>query len=202
MFSFHGYSSRVIKAKRATGEYTQRIPLWRAETRDNGPRAAALDEAAQRRVGRGCCMGCPKTISPARKPGCLHTQCSCTYSCTRQAPRAGWTGTRSQQCHPGQGPQQHGDACSPQVPRLERNQEEKLLRSLLHFTCCEQRHLLNTQSAKAAEPPFTVTTGEKQNSNRNPQKNTSGKSEQAGHLHGDRGRCGFPPEQSSAERHN
>lgn len=91
----------------------------------SGPRAAALDEAAQHRVGRGCCMGCPKTIAPACKPGCLHTQCSCTHSCTRQAPRAGWTGTRSQQCHPGQGPQQHGDACSPQVPRLERDQEEK-----------------------------------------------------------------------------
>lgn len=150
----------------------------------------------------GAAWGAPRrSVLLANLAACTHGAPAHTHAPDKHRELAG-RGQGASSATPGRVHSSTGMLAARRCHDWRETRRKKLLRSLLHFTCCEQRHLLNTQSAKAAEPPFTVTTGEKQNSNRNPQKNTSGKSEQAGHLHGDRGRCGFPPEQSSAERHN
>lgn len=195
MFSFHGYSSRVIKAKRATGEYTQRIPLWRAETRDN---ASAERQRWMKLLSagwaRGAAGGAPRQLLLlANLAACTHSAPAHTRAPDKHQELAG-RGQGASSATLGRGCLQPAGAMTGERPGGKSSS----------IPCCTSRAVSKgTQSAKAAaEPPFTVTMGEKQNSNRNPQKNTSRKSEQAGHLHRDWGRCGLPPEQSSAERHN
>lgn len=152
VFSFHGYSSRVIKAKRATGEYTQRIPLWRAETRDN---ASAERQRWMKLLSagwaRGAAWGAPRQLLLlANLAACTHSAPAHTHAPDKHQELAG-RGQGASSATPGRVRSSTGMLAARRCHDWRETRRKKLLRSLLHFMCCEQRHLLNTQSAKAAE---------------------------------------------------
>lgn len=156
VFSFHGYSSRVIKAKRATGEYTQRIPLWRAETRDNASPALAPERQHWMKLlsagwARGAAWGAPRQLLLlANLAACTHSAPAHTHAPDKHQELAG-RGQGASSATPGRVRSSTGMLAAHRCHDWRETRRKKLLRSLRHFTCCEQRHLLNTQSAKAAE---------------------------------------------------
>lgn len=148
VFSFHGYSSRVIKAKRATGEYTQRIPLWRAETRDNASPALAPERQHWMKLlstgwAGGAAWGAPRQLLLlANLAACTHSAPAHTHAPDKHQELAG-RGQGASSATPGRVLQCHsstGMLAACRCHDWRETRRKKLLHSLLHFMCCEQRH--------------------------------------------------------------